>query len=72
MEWIWKMIDEEIKKMTKEDYIKLKNYLELIDPKSKVFSETKDLLQKTEQYKDNNDIRIIESLYTKPDAPKKI
>ncbi len=66
------MIDEEIKKMTKEDYIKLKNYLELIDPKSKVFSETKDLLQKTEQYKDNNDIRIIESLYTKPDAPKKI
>ena len=66
------MIDEEIKKMTKEDYIKLKNYLELIDPKSKVFSETKDLLQKTEQYKDNNDIRIIESIYKRPDAPKKI
>lgn len=37
--------NEEIKKLTKDDLLKLKDYIETIDPKNKVFNKTKKQLK---------------------------
>jgi len=64
------MKNEEIKKLTKDDLLKLKDYIETIDPKNKVFNETKKIIEISKDYNDNKNIKEFDKLFKNNNSSK--
>ena len=64
------MKNEEIKKLTKDDLLKLKDYIETIDPKNKVFNKTKKIIEISKDYNDNKNIKEFDKLFKNNNSSK--
>lgn len=64
------MKNEEIKKLTKDDLLKLKDYIETIDPKNKVFNKTKKTIEISKDYNDNKNIKEFDKLFKNNNSSK--